>query len=302
MREDIEQVIGTVVGELTQTYKTEKFFSCVEGKGLPSKKEVIEITRDLRKIFFPGFFGNEKIDRTLPEYFAGHGLMDIYDRLEIQIEAALYCRFEGEEAKERAKEQAELICIQFFKKIPAIQKAMLMDVETTFNGDPSAKSREEVIFSYPGMLAIYIYRVAHELFLLDVPYIPRIMTEYAHSRTGIDIHAGAVIGKRFFIDHGTGVVIGETTVIGDDVKIYQGVTLGALSPKAGQKIAGMRRHPTIQDRVTIYAGATILGGQTVIGEDSTIAGNVFIVNTVPPKTKVSVQAQKLIFKGSKDDL
>ena len=164
---------------------------------------------------------------------------------------------------------------------------LLKDVEAEFEGDPAAQSREEIIFSYPGLFAIYVYRVAHELYLESVPFVPRIMTEYAHSGTGIDINAGAQIGQYFFIDHGTGIVIGETTVIGDHVKLYQGVTLGALSTRSGQMLSGKKRHPTIEDNVTIYANATILGGDTVIGARATIGGNTFITWSVAPDAKVT---------------
>ena len=169
----------------------------------------------------------------------------------------------------------------------------LSDLEAAFQGDPAAKYRDEIILSYPGMFAITVNRLAHELFLLEVPLIPRIMTEYAHSITGIDIHPGATIGKYFFIDHGTGVVVGETTVIGDRVKIYQGVTLGALSTRGGQKLRDVRRHPTIEDDVTIYSGASILGGETVVGKNSVIGSNVFITSSIPADTKVSMKDQDL---------
>ena len=179
----------------------------------------------------------------------------------------------------------------------------MKDVQAGFDGDPAAKSREEVVFSYPGLFAIFVYRIAHEFYVQDVPFLPRIMTEYAHSRTGIDINSGAKIGEYFFIDHGTGVVIGETTEIGDYVKLYQGVTLGALSTRSGQQLAGVKRHPTIQDNVTIYSGSTILGGETVIGEECVIAGGAFITSSVPPRTKVTVKKPELNFKGpSQEDV
>ena len=173
---------------------------------------------------------------------------------------------------------------------------MVLD-EAAFDGDPAAKSMEEIVLAYPGLLAITIYRIAHELFVLKVPLIPRMMTEYAHSRTGVDIHPGATIGRNFFIDHGTGIVIGETTLIGDNVKIYQGVTLGALSTKGGQKLRGKRRHPTIEDDVVIYAGASILGGETVIGKGSVIGSNAFITKPIAPGTRVSIKNQEMTIKG-----
>lgn len=166
-------------------------------------------------------------------------------------------------------------------------------MQAGFDGDPAAKSKEEIIFSYPGLFAIFVYRIAHELYIRNVPFIPRIMTEYAHAKTGIDINSGAVIGESFFIDHGTGIVIGETTVIGDNVKLYQGVTLGGLSTRGGQKLSGVKRHPTIEDNVTIYAGATILGGQTVIGKNSVIGGNTFITESVPENSRISIKPPEL---------
>jgi serine O-acetyltransferase len=190
--------------------------------------------------------------------------------------------------------------MNFIKKLPDIQKMLLMDVQAGFDGDPAAKSKEDIIFSYPGFFAIYVYRLAHVLYKEDVPFIPRIMTEYAHSRTGIDINSGATIGKYFFIDHGTGVVIGETTIIGNYVKLYQGVTIGALSTRDGQKLRDVKRHPTIEDNVTIYSGATVLGGNTVIGTGTVIGGSAFITTSIPPYTKVSVKSPELTMRdGSK---
>ena len=180
-----------------------------------------------------------------------------------------------------------------------IQEMLIQDVEAGFNGDPAAKNREEIIFSYPGLYAIFVYRYAHVLYQLEVPFVPRIMTEYAHSQTGIDINPGAQIGKSFFIDHGTGIVIGETTSIGDNVKIYQGVTLGALSTRKGQQLSGVKRHPTIEDNVVIYANTTVLGGETVVGANSVIAGNTFITASISPDTKVASTMPELEIKHSK---
>ena len=178
-------------------------------------------------------------------------------------------------------------------KLPGIQRMLYKDIQAAFDGDPAAQSKEEIIYSYPGFFAIWVYRIAHELYNMDVPLIPRIMTEYAHSRTGVDINAGATIGEYFFIDHATGVVIGETTVIGNHVKIYQGVTLGALSTRGGQRLAGVRSHPTIEDNVTIYSNASVLGGETVIGEGSVIAGSAFVTQSVPPNSRVSLKNQEV---------
>jgi serine O-acetyltransferase len=193
------------------------------------------------------------------------------------------------------KQAAEIVA-QFFDRIPAIREILATDVQAAFDSDPAAQSTDETVFSYPGLYAISVQRLAHEFYLLDVPLLPRIMTEHAHSLTGIDIHPGAKLGRRFFIDHGTGVVVGETTEIGDNVKLYQGVTLGALAPDFGQALRGRKRHPTIQDDVTIYAGATILGGETVIGRGSVIGGNVFITRSVPPQNRVSAEPPKLKYR------
>lgn len=181
-----------------------------------------------------------------------------------------------------------------------MQERLIKDVQAGFDGDPAAKSKEEIIFCYPGLFAIYVYRIAHELYVENVPYIPRIMTEYAHNKTGIDINPGATIGEYFFIDHGTGVVIGETTYIGDNVKLYQGVTLGALSTRSGQQLSGVKRHPTIENNVTIYSNSSVLGGETVIGENSTIGGNTFITESIPPNTRVSAKSPELVIKRPKE--
>ena len=218
---------------------------------------------------------------------------DVAYHLNKQILLALKYTAKEENDVEKLTEQAEKDTVTFLKKIPDVRAMLETDLEAAFQGDPAAKYRDEIILSYPGMFAITVNRLAHELFLLEVPLIPRIMTEYAHSITGIDIHPGATIGKYFFIDHGTGVVVGETTVIGDRVKIYQGVTLGALSTRGGQKLRDVRRHPTIEDDVTIYSGASILGGETVVGRNSVIGSNVFITSSIPADTKVSMKDQDL---------
>jgi serine O-acetyltransferase len=192
--------------------------------------------------------------------------------------------------------EAEDICEQFFAKLPQVRDYVRTDMQAAFDGDPAAGSKEEIVLAYPGLVASTVNRLAHELYLLGVPLVPRMMTEYAHSLTGIDIHPGATLGKYFFIDHGTGIVIGESTVVGDHVKLYQGVTLGALSTRGGQKLKNLKRHPTIEDHVTIYSGASILGGNTVIGHDCVIGGNVFITQSVPANTRVSVKNQELISK------
>ena len=231
---------------------------------------------------------------TIGEYFfIDHGTgVVIGETTEIGRNVKLY---QGEE-EQKAKEHAEQITERFFANVPEIQRMLLTDLQAGFDGDPAAKSKEEIIFSYPGFYAIYVYRLAHVLYLENVPFIPRIMSEYAHGYTGIDINPGATIGEYFFIDHGTGVVIGETTEIGKNVKLYQGVTLGALSTRQGQLLANVKRHPTIRDNVTIYSNSSVLGGETVIGENTIIGGNTFITASIPANTKVSAKSPELVIK------
>ncbi|MBP5446496.1 MAG: serine acetyltransferase, partial [Treponema sp.] len=208
----------------------------------------------------------------------------------------------AEAAEEKLRERARLVTHEFFDRIPRVREYLESDLQAAYDGDPAAFDKTEIILSYPGFFAIAVNRLAHELFVLGVPLIPRIMTEYAHNRTGIDIHPGATLGKYFFIDHGTGIVIGETTVIGEHVKVYQGVTLGALSTNGGQQLKGVKRHPTIEDNVTIYSGASILGGDTVIGKNSVIGGNTFVTKSVASETVVSIKNQELKFKTASDNL
>jgi len=256
----------------------------------PIKKTVFAIIEKLQHILFPGVFENTDI-RTLLE--------DVSHELSAQIKLALRHDLQyRNSAQSEINDTALEITLKFISKIPLIKERLETDVEAIYNGDPAAYSKAEIIISYPGLYSAMIYRIAHELYLLSVPLIPRIMSEHAHSVTGIDIHPGAAIGNYFFIDHGTGVVIGETTVIGDHVKLYQGVTLGALSTKGGQSLKSVKRHPTINDNVTVYSGASILGGATVIGEGVIVGGNAFVVKSVPENTRVSVKNPELQFKSS----
>lgn len=292
-KEDIQGILQGVVEEMSRVSLESEWINTREEKRLPSRMVIIETIKELRRVMFPGYFGDENIAVSGPKYFVGHCLSMLYEKLKPQLMAA----FAYQETEEDGAERAEKVCQVFFQSLPQIQKQLLKDVQAFFDGDPAAKSKEDIIFSYPGFFAIYVYRMAHVLYQLEVPFVPRIMTEYAHGRTGIDINSGARIGEYFFIDHGTGVVIGETTEIGDYVKLYQGVTLGALSTRSGQKLAGVKRHPTIKDHVTIYSGSSILGGETVIGEHSVIGGNAFITSSVPAYTRVSVKNPELAFKG-----
>ena len=221
----------------------------------------------------------------------------LYDKLFRQIKVALSYKNDANSYQEIA-EDAQEKALGFIRRIPEVQALLCKDVEAEYNGDPAANSREEIIFSYPGLFAIFVYRYAHVLYQMKVPFIPRIMTEYAHGETGIDINPGANIGEYFFIDHGTGIVIGETTDIGNNVKIYQGVTLGALSTRKGQQLSGVKRHPTIEDNVVIYANTTILGGETIIGANSVVAGNTFVTKSIPANTKVASTMPELEIKTS----
>lgn len=283
-----------IVSAIAKNYEADEIFFTKPGREFPSRSEVKQILRDTRRVLFPGYFGEEMLSPyTSPAYFIGDTLMQIERRLRRQIILALRYTSAGEIDYEFIDSRAASVCTIFFDELPNVQKVLLTDVQALFDGDPAAKSKEEVIFSYPGLYAIFVYRLANVLFKENVPIIPRIMTELAHGGTGIDIGAGATIGEYFFIDHGTGVVIGETTVIGDHVKIYQGVTLGALSTRAGQRLSGVKRHPTIEDNVTIYSNASILGGQTVIGHDSVIAGSAFVTSSVPPNSRVTIKSQEV---------
>ena len=284
------------VKSLAQNYNKEEMLLPKGKCSLPSRSVIIELVRELRAVLFPGYFRIDTGACAFPDYYAGSLLNNLYDALKEQIEIAIL--YQGEE-KEKAQLRAEEITGRFVKRLPEIQKMLLKDVQAGFDGDPAAKSKEEIIFSYPGCYAIYVYRIAHELYLEKVPFIPRIMSEFAHGKTGIDINPGATIGEYFFIDHGTGVVIGETTKIGNNVKIYQGVTLGALSTRMGQQLADVKRHPTIEDNVTIYSNSSVLGGETVIGENTIIGGNTFITESIPANTKVSAKSPELVIKKPK---
>ena len=290
----IRETIQDVVANITETCMNEDVYvTDEESIHLPNRGTIIGIIKDLRRVVFPGYSGDENISSTMPGYFLGNMLTHIYEEMRTQIEIAFLYDDKGASSREEITEKARDICERFISRLPYIQKMLLMDVQAGFDGDPAAKSKEDIIFSYPGLFAIYVYRIAHELYVQNVPFIPRIMTEYAHGKTGIDINSGANIGRYFFIDHGTGIVIGETTEIGDYVKLYQGVTLGALSTRKGQLLSGKKRHPTIGDHVTIYANSTILGGETVIGCDSIIGGNSFITESVPAHTRVSIKSPEL---------
>ena len=298
MTEQTKKIITDAVAGIAKNYEESDILMLKNESPLPDRGCVIEIVKGLRSVMFPGYFEGKISAGAEPEYYIGSALTDLYEMLLGQVTLA----FSYKKKKGGADAAARKVCDGFFEKLPAIQRTLLTDVEAGFDGDPAAKSPEEIICSYPGFLAIFVYRIAHELYVAGVPFIPRIMTEYAHSETGIDINSGAEIGDYFFIDHGTGVVIGETTVIGDRVKLYQGVTLGALSLKSGHKLSGKKRHPTVGDNVTIYANATILGGATKIGEKTVVGGNTFITGSVDKNVKVSAKTPELDISTGKKEI
>jgi serine O-acetyltransferase len=291
-----EKQLKGLVGEITEHHDHFRFSTYRESCALPNRNTIISIINDFRILLFPDYFGKQNLDKTSMEYYIGNLMLDIHDQLYAQIVCVLKQQALINESSEDIQEQAAEICCKFFNRIPAVMEILATDVQAAFDGDPAAGNKDEIIFSYPGVFALFVYRLAHELYLLKVPLIPRIMTEYAHSRTGIDINPGATIGKYFFMDHGTGIVIGETSLIGDYVTIYQGVTIGALSTRGGQQLRGVKRHPTIEDNVVIYSGASILGGETVIGKNVVIGSNVFITKSVPRGTRVSLKNQELLYQ------
>lgn len=282
----------------TKSDRTNYCFDHIGPVPIPSHQAIINIIYLIRQLLFPGYFTTTKLHASNLEYYIGKETTELYERLTEQITMAIRhdCRRTNLPCT-KCEERSHHLALTFIKALPLITETLAADIRATLAGDPATSSSDEVIFSYPGLLAISIYRMAHELFLLKVPIIPRIMTEHAHSLTGIDIHPGATIGPGLFIDHGTGVVIGETTIIGTNVRIYQGVTLGALSlPRdAGVKLQQVKRHPTIEDEVIIYANAIILGGDTVIGKRSIIGGNIWLTESVPPDTRVMLKRPELIF-------
>ncbi len=274
-------------------------FTHIDFEPIRSHNSISELISRFRNILFPGYFTSEKLDRVNLTYNLGESISVLYDVLaELVTHMLRHACFRYDRECIECKQKGYEIALDMVDSLVSLQQILATDVRATYEGDPAAKSHDEIIFSYPGVFATAVYRVAHRLFELEVPLLPRIMTEHAHSVTGIDIHPGAEIGERFVIDHGTGVVIGETARIGRNVRIYQGVTLGALSIPTGQEesLKPKKRHPTVEDDVTIYSGATILGGDTVIGARSVIGGNVWLTKSVPPDTKVLMEKPRLIYK------
>jgi len=269
-------------------------------QALPSRDAVSEILVDLYEVIYPGFGRRQHLHIGNVEYYVGSLVDALHDKLTKQIARALRHDMCDESPHVDFEALAQGRAVEFLKRLPAVRDVLDRDVAAAYKGDPAAKSHHEIIFCYPGLEAITVYRVAHELLTLGVPYIPRMMTESAHSKTGIDIHPGATIGDGFFIDHGTGVVIGETCVIGTNVKLYQGVTLGALSfakDADGELVRGTKRHPTLEDDVIVYANATILGGNTTVGARSVIGSNVWLTQSVAPDTVVVLEKPALRLKA-----
>ena len=293
----MESKIERIVDGILEDYGSGRDIDRLELMRCPDRDVVIDIIKKLRRIIFPGYFRDKNYQYYNIKSNLSALIEDVVFHLTAQIKLVFQSNGENEEVASR---KASEICLTFFERIPQIRAVVQTDLQAAYDGDPAATGMAEIIFSYPGMFAITVYRLAHELHILNVPMLPRIMTEYAHNLTGIDIHPGATVGNYFFIDHGTGIVIGETTVIGENVKIYQGVTLGALSTRGGQSLRGKRRHPTIEDDVTIYAGASILGGDTVIGKGAVIGSNVFITESVAPATSVINKKQELQYKTRSD--
>ncbi len=299
----MEQRLDDIIGRILASYREIGGINHLEGPNLPSRSSIITILLDLESIVFPGFMEEAPIDRDNIGYIIGEKLNRIACNLITETEKSICFRnrtlgTDGND--EECREDGKQIVFEILSCIPEIRRRVRLDVEAAFRGDPAAKSFEEVIVSYPGVEAIMVHRIAHEFWIRKVPLIPRMMSEYIHGRTGIDIHPGASIGDSFFIDHGTGVVIGETTEIGVGVKIYQGVTLGALSVKKEQ--ADRKRHPTIEDEVTIYSGATILGGRTTIGRGSVIGGNVWLTSSVSPFSRVYSRPGDYIYRRDGRDV
>lgn len=297
-----EAHLHSLIDQIVSSYDADDRTEHLGSIFLPNRQRTVEALELLRRLIFPGFFDQHRLTRQNIRYHISELLAAVHDLLFDQINQALRYELNRTQGSrkgdhcDRCQQQAQTITAAFLNQIPAIRRRLALDVQATFQGDPAAASTDETIFCYPGVDAIFTHRIAHALFQLGVPLLPRILSEYAHNETGIDIHPGATIGDSFCIDHGTGVVIGETTVIGHNVIIYQGVTLGALSTKGGQRWRGMKRHPTIEDDVTIYGGAIILGGQTVVGKGSVIGGSVFITSSIPPDHIVSTRKGELDIK------
>ncbi|GAB6908211.1 Serine acetyltransferase, plasmid [Desulfosarcina cetonica] len=301
-REQARDKLSAVAERIIDHCQNSPCYTHIDSEPIPAEGFVADIIDMFRELLFPGYFSREKLDPVNLRYSLGQTVSKLYDLLADLITHNIRhdCLRYNQSCSD-CTSQGHSIALAVMDTIPEIRQVLASDVRAAFEGDPAAKSHDEIIFSYPGIYAISVHRVAHQLHDLGVPMLPRIMSEHAHSITGIDIHPGATIGGRFVIDHGTGVVIGETTRIGNNVRIYQGVTLGALSlPKdAGERLRGKKRHPTIEDDVIVYSGATILGGETVIGARSVVGGNVWLTESIPPDTTVMLETPRLIIKEAR---
>lgn len=307
-RDNIESVklsrkdIPGIVDKLVASCNKKGCFDHVSAEPIPYRDAIIDVLRRASRILYPGFFIRTRLDQTNVNYYLGQEVTGLFEVLSEQMVLAIRhdCMRHNLPCV-KCEELGHEITVKFLHGLPELREILAQDIRASYEGDPAAKGYDEIIFSYPGLKAITVYRIAHLLHSMNVPLIPRIMTEYAHSHTGIDIHPGAEIGESFFIDHGTGVVIGETASIGKRVRIYQGVTLGALSltKEECQRLRNKKRHPTLEDDVIIYANATILGGETIVGARSVIGGNVWLTHSVPPDTEVFAEKQELIFGGKR---
>ncbi len=291
------QLDGLVKG-LLDSYEKHPIIRNIDSTNRINRAVVLESLENLRRIVFPGYFEMRNLKQISLEYHVGEMMENIQYNLTKQTARALLHReCDAPPCIEQAQKEAADLVTLFLSRLPGVRELLATDVQAGYDGDPAAFNTDEIILSYPGLYAIFVNRIAHELYLLGIPLIPRTMTEYAHSLTGIDIHPGARIGEYFFIDHGTGVVVGETTEIGKNVKIYQGVTLGALSTRGGQGLRSVKRHPTLEDNVTVYSGASILGGETRIGTGAVIGSNAFVTSSVPANTRVSIKNPELMMKN-----
>ena len=296
----LKESLPALTERIVETYEECGGINHLGHSPLPSYREVVEILSDLREILYPGYGRRQNLHMGNVGYHVGDLIDSLHDRLTQQITRALRHDCKARALEHDFEGDAQLVAIRLLETIPELRRVLAQDVDAAYEGDPAAKSLDEIVFCYPGVSAVTVFRVAHELFRLNVPLIPRMMSEYAHAKTGIDIHPGATIGERFFIDHGTGVVIGETTEIGEGVKIYQGVTLGALSfPKDenGELLRNIKRHPTIEDGVVIYANATILGGKTAIGHHSVVGSSAWVTHSVEPYTTITIESPRLRFRS-----
>ena len=291
----IEKEIEGIVDGILEDYRHGRDIDKLDPFQHPDKAVVIDMIGKLLRIVYPG----ASRDKAYRIYNTKHNLSMLIEDVMYNLNKQIAIALRVDRTEQEAQEKAQELSLQFFRAIPGIRAIAQTDVEAFYDGDPAAFSTDEIVFCYPGLFAITVYRLAHVLYMLKVPMLPRIMTEHAHSVTGIDINPGATIGEYFFIDHGTGVVVGETTEIGNNVKLYQGVTLGALSTRKGQQLANVKRHPTIRDNVTIYSNSTVLGGETVVGENTIIGGNTFITESIPANTKVSAKSPELVIKKPK---